>query len=87
MWDQTLERDFERVEGQPNEQVRGRLFEDVIRKLFERSRFHVTRNAGAATPRQTDLFARRGDEEYLIEVKWRNTPTDVSDLGDLNDRL
>jgi hypothetical protein len=74
MWDQALENDFKRVEEQQDEQARGRMFEDVVRKLFERARFHVTRNAGAATPRQTDLFARRGDDEYLIEVKWRINP-------------
>jgi hypothetical protein len=87
MWDQTLEREFERVEQQPNAQVKGRMFEDVVRKLFERSRFQVQRNAGAGTPRQTDLFARRGDEEYLIEVKWRKTPADIADLDNLVARL
>lgn len=87
MWAGTLSHDFDLVEQQQDEQARGRMFEDVVRKLFERSRFQVTRNAGAAAPRQTDLFARRDDEEYLIEVKWRKKPADNSDLDNLRARL
>jgi hypothetical protein len=47
----------------------------------------VLRNAGAARPRQTDLFARDDDRAYLIEAKWRKTPATVADVDALRARL
>lgn len=58
-----------------------------MRRLFERAHYTVVRNPGAALPRQTDLYARRGDEEFLIEVKWRKRPADSGDYDGLLARL
>ncbi len=41
----------------------------VVETLFRRARFRVTRNSAVARPRQTDLFAAYGDQNFVIEAK------------------
>lgn len=78
-----LAKEFERTEGERNPQARGARFELIVQRIFEQHRFRVVRNPGAASPRQTDLVATRGDEQYLIEAKWQGPRRRVSD-GDID---
>jgi Restriction endonuclease len=68
-------------------QARGSALEGLVKKLFSRAHFRVERDAGAAAPRQTDLVATNGTDNYLIEVKWRQDPADVSDVDNVRIRL
>jgi hypothetical protein len=68
-------------------QVRGSALEGLVKRLFLRAHFRVERDAGAAAPRQTDLVATDGTDSYLIEVKWRRDPADVSDVDNVWIRL
>lgn len=86
-WGGDLKQAFDRLAKMPDEHARGPQFEALIQRLFERSRFHVRRDAGAARPRQTDLFATRGETELLIEVKWRKDRSDIADIDSLRRRL
>jgi len=80
-------RTLDSIERIADPQIRGFAFQDFVSDLFASAGFDVTPNAGAARPRQTDLVARRGDEAYLIEVKWVANNLDVSHISDLHDRL
>ncbi|MET7778108.1 restriction endonuclease [Streptomyces mirabilis] len=73
----SLAADFERLRAVTNAHQRGRKFEQLLERLFQQAHFRVDRDAGIATPRQTDLVARYGDVWYLIEAKWQNAPADV----------
>lgn len=68
-------------------QARGSAREGLVKRLFLRAHFRVERDAGAAAPRQTDLVATDGTDSYLIEVKWRRDPADVSDVDNVWIRL
>ncbi|WP_308114122.1 restriction endonuclease [Streptomyces brasiliscabiei] len=70
-----------------NAHQRGRKFEQLLERLFRQAHFRVDRDAGIATPRQTDLVARYGDVWYLIEAKWQNAPTNVDDFDAVVRRL
>lgn len=87
MWDEAIRRAFEQLETHPDAHVRGVRFEELIQRLFHRARYRIIRNPGAARPRQTDLFARRGADNFLIETKWRKTPADVNDIDSMAARL
>jgi len=65
----SLSADFERLRAVTNAHQRGRKFEQLLERLFQQAHFRVDRDAGIATPRQTDLVARYGDVWYLIEAK------------------
>ena len=81
----------ERLEGLRAETVnarrRGREFELIVGELFDRAGFNVHKNPGAARPRQTDLYATRGSEEYLIECKWQKAAMGTPEVRALLDRL
>lgn len=66
---------------------RGHNFETHIAALLRAGGFEVTPNAKAATPRQTDLFARADNVDLLIEVKDRKRRIDVNDIDALRARL
>ncbi len=68
-------------------QARGLALEGIVAKLFRRARFGVVGDAGAASPRQTDLVATGDGHTYLIETKWRSTAVDTGDLDQLRARL
>lgn len=55
--------------------------------LFRRDHFSVRHNAGTARPRQTDVFASRTTETYLVECKWQTDKADIEDLDSLRARL
>ncbi|MGT2500184.1 restriction endonuclease [Bradyrhizobium guangxiense] len=67
--------------------VRGHKFELEIAKLLRAAGFEVTLNAGAAAPRQTDLFAQGQSLDLLVEAKDRRRKVDVSDVDALRARL
>ncbi len=87
MWDRSLERAFEDLEGQVNAHARGPQFEGLVQRLFEREHFTVRRNPGIAWPRQTDLLATYGDQTYLIETKWQHARVNINDIDSVRSRL
>lgn len=78
---------YRRLELIADAQARGSQLEGLVKSLFSRGHFRVERNAGAAAPRQTDLTATNGTDNYLIEVKWQRTPVDVGDVDNVRIRL
>ncbi|WP_239158243.1 restriction endonuclease [Streptomyces sp. SID13726] len=78
--------DFERFRSLPP-QRRGYKLEELLEQAFRRAHFRVTRNAGIARPRQTDLVARYGDTRYLIEAKWEKSPADIDVLDSVRIRM
>jgi hypothetical protein len=82
-----LSSDFEALRELGNRQRRGREFEGLVQTLFEEAAFQVTRNARSARPRQTDLHARRGSDEYIVEVKWGQRAATIDHLRSFRDRL
>jgi Restriction endonuclease len=66
---------------------RGSEFETEVAKILRSAGFEVTPNAKAASPRQTDLFARSDSVDLLIEAKNRKHKIDVSDVDALRSRL
>lgn len=74
--------EYRRLEMEANDQRRGLDFQAALASLFEQAHFRVSENSGAARPRQTDLFAVRGQESYLVEAKWRKRK--VADVGDID---
>lgn len=66
---------------------RGYDFELVVSKLLRDSGFAVTRNARAARPRQTDIYATLDDLHLIVEVKNRRKKIDVSDIDAMRSRL
>lgn len=65
----------------------GRGFEIEIAQLLRAGGFRVTSNAGAARPRQTDIYARALGIDLLVEVKDKKRKVDVADIDDLRARL
>lgn len=86
-WDRSLEDDFRRLALESDRQARGNEFENLIGRLFRESGFRIYHNAGAARPRQTDLFASRGTKNLLIEAKWRKASAGSTEIDDLRSRL
>lgn len=79
--------EFEDLTRSLDAQGRARALEVLVEDLFRQNHFTVTRNAGSAQPRQTDVFAWRDRDEYLVEVKWRKSPAGTPDIVELRDRL
>ena len=67
--------------------ARGRKFERFVADLFRQRHFDVRVNAGIAQPRQTDIFAIKVSEQYLIECKWQQRHVDIDDIDSLRARL
>jgi len=82
-----LLREFEALLDSRQKHQRGRDFEKLLVKLLHRDGFVARLNAGVAKPRQTDIYAKRFHEEYIIEAKWHDAPIDVSDKDSLKIRL
>ncbi len=82
-----LRRAFKRLREDQDPHARGPSFEDLVGELFASHGYQVRRNPGAARPRQTDLHARRGIAEFVIETKWESRPSDIDDLDSLRARL
>jgi len=78
---------FEDLLASKDSACRGRAFDHLLcqRLALESSAVHL--NPKAAKPRQTDLIATFGSQDYLIEAKWRKRNVNVGDIGNLRDRL
>jgi hypothetical protein len=66
---------------------RGRDFEKIVAEIFARAGFDVVVDPGAARPRQTDVYASRGSDAYLIETKWQINPAGSPDVDEMRSRL
>lgn len=66
---------------------RGRDFEKIVAEIFDRAGFDVVIDPGAARPRQTDVYASRGSDAYLIETKWQSSPAGSPDVDEMRSRL
>jgi hypothetical protein len=64
-----------------------KLFEHEIVQLLLDAGFKAQPNAGAARPRQTDVYARGHGLDMLVEAKDRRRAIDVSDIDSLRSRL
>ena len=67
--------------------TRGLELERFVADLFRRYHFKVTPNAGTARPRQTDIFASKVNEVYLVECKWRKDNANINDVDSVRARL
>ncbi len=79
-------RELDRLKIVANPQRRGKMFEKLIGRLFERARLRVVVGSQVASPRDADVFAS-GRDEFIVEAKWQRAPVDVSDIDALRDRL
>jgi hypothetical protein len=66
---------------------RGRRFEFFLAQLLEADSFEVVRNSKSATPRQTDLSARRDPMYFLVEAKWLKRAVSIGHISDARERL
>jgi hypothetical protein len=82
-----LLREYERLRDSTNPQRRGYELQALVARILGNSHFKVETKPRSARPRQTDLFASRGDTIYLIETKWRGKKADVDDIDSLYARL
>jgi Holliday junction resolvase len=80
-------RELRRLKELNNHHGRGYEFQEFVANLFRYRHFKVTSNPGTARPRQTDLLATRGEDIYIIEVKWRITKANIDDIDSLFSRL
>lgn len=71
----------------PRAQDRGYAFESYVAELLRREQFAVVSRPSAANRRQVDLFASRGDEHYLVEVKWHKSKVGIPAVDDVLRRL
>jgi hypothetical protein len=82
-----LVRDLIRLKAADDAVRRGYDFEQLVATIFGRKHFKVVLNPGTARPRQTDLLATRGDDMYLVEIKWLSTKAGIDDVDALFTRL
>jgi hypothetical protein len=75
------------LETMPNAQERGYAFEHYVADLLRRDHFAVVNRPGAANRRQVDLFATRGSDHYLLEVKWHKGKVGTPEIDELLRRL
>lgn len=82
-----LEHGFDDLLCDDDRQRRGYQFQKWLHEVLLRAGFEVHANPRTAKPRQTDIYARRGSCDYLIEAKFRQAAVDVSDIDALRSRL
>jgi hypothetical protein len=66
---------------------RGTQFEEILRALFLLNGYDTERNSRIASPRQTDLLARKKELRFLVESKWKRDPVDIADVDAIKARL
>jgi Restriction endonuclease len=74
-----------RAEKEPH--LRGKKFETFIAHLLEDEGFDVTYDAKSASPRQTDLSARKESVFFIVEVKWTRRGAGIDVASSVRDRL
>lgn len=82
-----LRRRFEQLFDTTDHADRGRLFEKLLSCRLMLEGFHVELNPQIAAPRQTDLFARLGTSDYVIEAKWQSDKISIADIDNIRVRL
>lgn len=82
-----LHSEFRRLRDEVAPHPRGPLFERLVGRMFSAAKFEVRHHPAVASPRQTDLFVEYDDEQYLVEVKWEDTPAGVPEVDELLTRL
>jgi hypothetical protein len=82
-----LHRRFEQLFDCEDPSERGRAFEKLLHDRLRLDGFRVEADARTAAPRQTDLFARFGSADYVIEAKWQSSKIDIADIDNLRVRL
>ncbi len=65
----------------------GDALELEVEQFLRSAGFRTQRNAGAARPRQTDIYAQADDFDILVEVKDRKRSVDINDVDALRSRL
>jgi restriction endonuclease len=70
-----------------NPHRRGRLFEPFVSQILEEEGYDVSFNPQSAPPRQTDLFASREGQSFLIDAKWFAKPIHVGHVSAVRERL
>jgi hypothetical protein len=78
---------FENLYDEENRQKRGKRFEMLVCELFRQSGYEVFLNPKTASPRQTDMLARRDGQDMLVEVKWLTQSINSPDMDSLRSRL
>jgi len=81
-----LSNEFDRIEQLPALR-RGQELPILIHRLFEDAGYNARRDAGAARPRDADLYVYSPGEDFLVEVKSGDKPTDIAAISELADRL
>jgi len=84
---QALRHHFEQLFDATDPADRGRRFEKLLRRRLALEVFHVELNPKIAAPRQTDLFARLGTIDYVIEAKWQTDKIGIADIDNVRIRL
>ena len=82
-----IDKAFEELFDVRDQQKKANEFERLLGRLLFDSGFEILQNPKAASPRQTDLFARRHGHDFLIEVKWLSRKIDISHIDALRSRL
>lgn len=80
-------RRFEQLFDSTDPADRGRRFEKLLRHRLRLEGFQVELNPKIAAPRQTDLFARVGLTDYIIEAKWQTDKIGIADIDNIRIRL
>lgn len=82
-----LATEFNKLFDESNHQKRGTDFQRLLCRLLVQNGFDVWPNARSATPRQTDMVARKRERHFLVEAKWMSKKIHSSEIDDLRNRL
>lgn len=82
----SIKLEFDQLVGLTDPQRRGKLFEALIGRLFERAHLRVVVGSQAASPRDADLFAS-GRDDFLVEAKWQKAAVGMDIVDALWGRL
>lgn len=70
-----------------NAAKRGLQFETLLADIFRQAGYSVKKNPTTAHPRQSDLLARKGNQYFLVEAKWKTRTSDIDLQGQIESRL
>ena len=87
MLNSNLATEFNKLFDENNPHKRGTDFQRLLLRLLAQHGFDVWPNARSATPRQTDMVARKQERHFLIETKWMSKKIHSPEIDDLRSRL
>jgi hypothetical protein len=70
-----------------NRSERGKRFETFLSAMLKEEGFHVTHNPACSPNLQVDLFARRGQINFLVEAKWLGRPLSTAHILTVMERV